>query len=66
MDVEQAMQVLTEHGINGEMFEKLLKIRADSTPRCDCGNESPESSQEAPGFSRGEEWECFTRCRRSV
>ncbi len=22
---------------------------------------SPESSQEAPGFSRGEEWECFTR-----
>ena len=43
MDVEQAMQVLTERGINGEIFEKLLKIRADSTPRCDCGNESHAS-----------------------
>lgn len=40
MTVEDALQVLTQHGINGVTFEKLLKIRADSTPLCTCGNEN--------------------------
>lgn len=43
MTVEDALEILAKHGINGVTFEKLLKIRADSTPLCTCGNESHSS-----------------------